>query len=102
MKLTIIEEAVLAAASDDYESIEIILESLPKAFEEENESVKNVREEDVINAIRALHEKGLVAAYKLSPFPPHATEVSLEEPIESLWFYATKSGISHVTESQKS
>jgi hypothetical protein len=106
--LEALDAAVLIAVSDDYENIALITESLNAIKEPgfNSEEIvhpllasfantfreRNLTTSDIVEALRRLHTKGLIAAYKLSPLPPYATEIPLAGPLESLWFYVTQSG----------
>jgi aryl-alcohol dehydrogenase-like predicted oxidoreductase len=86
--------SVLSAISDDYESLELILDSVHRHDD------PTPTAEQVSLALAELVKDGLAQAYELSPEHPHATAVNVDpDRIEEQWFYATPKGIASATES---
>src|SRR5271168_3304238 len=85
-----IRALVLQTISDDYESLEYIVEDLNQQPELEALAISA---KEISEALESLVHGGLAASYCLSPTPPHATKVPFSyDLIEDLWFYVTVSG----------
>ena len=85
-----LKNAVLSIISDDYESLEHIVDSicrLPCPFE------PKPNEAHIADALAGLLSEGLAAAYDLSPQPPHVRHAQFSlEHVGSLYFYITPAG----------
>jgi len=94
-------ELVLAAISDDYETIEIILKTINEWDSDRSPGSWPARRAvpisrpEVIRALRELTREGFAQAFILTP---HGTRVVdfRERGIEDLWFYTTQKGIEAV------
>lgn len=88
-----IRDYVLKAVSDDYESVELILDAAQRL------AGLNATTEQVCLALNDLVEDALAQAYELSSEHPHATAVNIDpDRMKELWFYATPKGIARITE----
>ncbi len=94
-------ELVLCAISDDYESVEIILQSIngwEAGCEADAWPARNaipLARQEVIRALRELTHEGYAQAFVLTPQETRIVDFR-EGEIEALWFYATRKGISAV------
>jgi hypothetical protein len=87
---TRIQYSILGALSDDYEDFET-------TFAEAGASALtygfSLSRQETHEALAELTKSGLVQAYLLSPYPPHAQEVDFDlNRIHELWFYVTPEG----------
>ena len=88
-----IRDHVSRSISDDYESVELIRDSV------QGLAGLEATTEHVCQALSDLVEGGLAQAYELSPEHPQATAVNIDpDRIEELWFYATPQGIVRICE----
>jgi hypothetical protein len=85
-----LKNAILDVISDDYESLEHIIESL-RPYSHTPDVPPN--EAEIIGALASLVGEGYAATYLLSPQPPHAAAAPFShERIRELWFYVTSKG----------
>lgn len=83
-----IDEHVLQAIADDYESFELIAEQVDKWMKEDN--VPEPSSCEVSDALGRLIHQGHAQAYVLPPTPPHVTPVEFsQDRLHELWYYAT-------------
>jgi hypothetical protein len=88
-----IKNSVLSAISDDYENLELILDSVHRHDDPTSTA------EPVSVALAELVKDGLAQAYELSSESPEATAVSIDpDRMKELWFYATPRGIARIAE----
>jgi hypothetical protein len=93
-----IRDLVLQTISDDYESLEYIVEHLSQQPELE---ALGIDVKEITEALESLVQDRLAASWLLSPVPPHATEVPFSyDSIERLWFYVTVLGKKAATSAQ--
>ena len=83
-------DCVVTAASDDYESFEIIFDQTRRLA-----SLKgiDVTEDEVANAIERAIADELAEAYMLSSHEPHSVKTQYSrDHLHELWFYVTPRG----------
>lgn len=98
---TSIQDWVLWAIADDYESLEIIFEEINKWRPKRS---RGVTRQEIIRALKQIIREGSAQAYILSSQPPYAQPVEfLAKDAEALWFYVTPKGkllVKHLVESR--
>jgi hypothetical protein len=94
-------ELVLSTISDDYESLEIVLELINKGKDDEDWGPETwqakkaipVSRAEVIKALRELTREGYAQAYMLDTKEPYAQPVEFRQSeVDDLWFYLTPKG----------
>jgi hypothetical protein len=76
--------------SDDYENFQIIFDQTRRIGALRN---IDIAETEVAEALQEAITEGYVAAYVLSPQPPHSTEVQYSPArLKELWFFVTLRG----------
>ena len=93
-------ELVLSAIADDYESLEIILDSINKWNVDPDikrlsaMSAIPVSPTDVINALRELTREGYAQSYIFTSYEHRALPVEFStDSVDELWFYVTPKGL---------
>lgn len=87
---TLIQDFVLDAIADDYESLDVIVGDVSKWAEESGTSITR---QGIIRALEQLIQEGSAQAYVLSSQPPYAQPVEFSsEDVDRLWFYLTPQG----------
>ena len=82
-----LREWVLSSISDDYETLETVLDYAQKFHG------TTVSLDQASRALAELIRDGLAQAYKLSSQPPHVKSADFDpDTVEELWFYATEEG----------
>jgi hypothetical protein len=83
-------DCVIGVASDEYESVEIILEEIRRLTATKG---MNVTEGEVAEAIERAIACGFAESYILSTHEPHAVKAEYSpEQLRELWFYVTPRG----------
>ncbi len=91
------QNEVLESIANDYEALEQIIGHFRRVAPEIDASVQNISE-----ALENLIEQGLARVYKLSPWPPHVTEVPFDaSKLDKLYFYVTPDGKRIVEQNSK-
>ena len=92
-------ELVITSIADDYESLEIILESINEWKEDRDleswpaRRAVPVSRAEVIEALRELSREGYAQTYILDTKEPYAQPVEFrEDQVDDLWFYVTPKG----------
>ena len=90
---------VMEAVSDDYHSVQTILETVNGRAHERNgggsaeTNTLKVNRREVVRALRELVNEGYAQAHVLAPERPHFLAVPFrEEQADQLWFYVTAKG----------
>lgn len=87
---TSIQDWVLWAIADDYESLEIIFVEVNKWTPKRG---RRITRQQIIRALERLIREGSAEAYLLSSQPPYNQPVEfLAKDAEGLWFYVTPKG----------
>ena len=82
-----LREWVLSSISDDYETLETVLDHAQKFHG------TTVSLDQASRALAELIRDGLAQAYELSSQPPHVKSADFDpDSVEELWFYATEEG----------
>jgi hypothetical protein len=85
-----LRDCVVAVASDDYESFEIIFQQARSLAA--TKGIK-VTKAEVAKTIERAISDGLAEAYMLSSHKPHSVKVQYSsEKLHELWFYVTTQG----------
>jgi hypothetical protein len=86
----ILDELVLEAASNDFESFQCILDQVTKWFDEKGLATSR---QEVLDALQRMIREGYALAYLLSSQEPHSETVEfLPDRLDDFWFYVTPKG----------
>jgi hypothetical protein len=86
----ILDELVLEAASNDFESFQCILAQVTKWSDEKGLPTSR---QEVLEALQRVIREGYALAYLLSPQEPHSQTVEFSlDRLDDFWFYVTPKG----------
>ena len=86
----ILDEFVLEAASNDFESFQCILDQVMRWSDEKG--LRPSRQE-VLEALQRVIRAGYALSYMLSPQEPHSQTVEFSpDRLDDFWFYVTPKG----------